>query len=137
MEHENIKAKQRERKRERRATIFGTPQHENIKKTMRDHYATFSRIQNNIKKFREEITKGPYFICVVCNRSLYRKSVLTFNETKYDVNAERFCYEKVNSYDGCQYICKTCDTKLKKKKSPVRLSGISYNYLSFLITFHA
>ena len=139
-EHENIKAKQRERKREHRATIFGTtehenikaqqrekyasifgtPQHENIKKTMRDHYATISRSQNNIKKFREEITKGPYFICVVCNRSLYRKSVLTFNETKYDVNVlvERFCYEKVNSYDGCQYICKTCDTKLKKKKIP-------------------
>ena len=137
-EHENIKAEQREKKRECRATIFGTtehenikaqqrekyarifgtPQHENIKKTMRDHYATISRSQNNIKKFREEITKGPYFTCVVCNRSLYRKSVLTFNETKYDVNVERFCYEKVNSYDGCQYICKTCDTKLKKKKIP-------------------
>ena len=25
-----------------------------------------------------------------------------------------FFYEKVNSYDGCQYICKTCDTKLNK-----------------------
>ena len=113
-EHENIKAKQREKY----ASIFGTPQHENIKKTMRDHYATISRSQNNIKKFRVEITKGPYFICVVCNRSLYRNSVFTFNETKYDVNVERFCYEKVNSYDGCQYICKTCDTKLKKKKIP-------------------
>ena len=137
-EHENIKAQQRERKREYRATIFGTmehenikaqqrekyasisgtPRHENIKKTMRDHYATISRSQNNIKKFREEITKGPYFICVVCNRCLYRKSVLIFNETKYDLNVESFCYEKVNSYDGCQYICKTCDTKLKKKKIP-------------------
>ena len=31
---------------------------------------------------------------------------------------ESFCYEKVNSYDGCQYICKTCDIKLKKKKIP-------------------
>ena len=31
---------------------------------------------------------------------------------------ERFCYEKLNSCDGCQYICKTCDTKLKKKKIP-------------------
>ena len=114
MEHENIKAQQREKY----ASISGTPQHENIKKTMRDHYATISRSQNNIKKFREEITKGPYFICVVCNRCLYRKSVLIFNETKYDLNVESFCYEKVNSYDGCQYICKTCDTKLKKKKIP-------------------
>ena len=65
-----------------------------------------------------EIKKNPYFICVVCNRWLYRKSVLIFNETKYDLNVESFCYEKVNSYDGCQYICKTCDTKLKKKKIP-------------------
>ena len=85
---------------------------------MRDHYATISISQNNIKTFREEITKGPYFICVVCNRCLYRKSVLTFSETKYYVNVERFCYEKVNSCDGSQYICKTCDTKLKKKKIP-------------------
>ena len=26
--------------------------------------------------------------------------------------------KKVDSYDGCQYICKTCDTKLKKNKIP-------------------
>ena len=86
---------------------------------MRDHYYTaISRSQNNIKTFRMEIEKGPYFICVVCNRCLYRKLVLIFNETKYDVNVEIIFYEKVNSYDGCQYICKTCDTKLKKKKIP-------------------
>ena len=85
---------------------------------MRDHYTATSRSQNNIKTFRMEIEKGPYFICVVCNRCLYRKSVLKFNETKHDVNFESFCYEKVDSYDGCQYICKTCDTKLKKKKIP-------------------
>ena len=30
-EHENIKAQQREKKRECRATIFGTTEHENIK----------------------------------------------------------------------------------------------------------
>ena len=137
-EHENIKAQQRERKREKYtnlfgtsehenikvqrrekyANIFGTSEHESIKKRMRDHYTATSRTQNNIKTFRMEIEKGPYFICVVCNRCLYRKSVLKFNETKYDVNFESFCYEKVDSYDGCQYICKTCDTKLKKKKIP-------------------
>ena len=72
---------------------------------------------NNIKKFRIEIANGPYFICVVCNRCLYRKSVHTFNETKYDINVESF-YKQVDSYDGGQYICKTCDTKLKKKKIP-------------------
>ena len=85
---------------------------------MRDCYTSISRTQNNVTKFRMEIAKGPYFICIVCNRCLYRKSVLSFNETKYDVNVENFCYEKVDSYDGCQCICKTCDTKLKKKKIP-------------------
>ena len=85
-----------------------------------------------------EIAKGQYFICVMGNRCLYRKSVLTFNETKYNINVERFCDEKVNSYDGFQYIC-MCDTKLKSEKIPCqnRVVGITYNYFSFLITFLA
>ena len=72
---------------------------------------------NNIKNFSIEIANGPYFICVVCNRCLYRKSVLTFYETKYDINVESF-YKQVDSYNGGQYIWKICDTKLKNKKIP-------------------
>ena len=27
-------------------------------------------------------------------------------------------FSRICSYDGCHYICKTCDTKLKKEKIP-------------------
>ena len=85
-----------------------------------------------------DVAKAQYFIYFVCNRCLYRKSVLTFNETKYNINVERFCYKKVNSYDRCQYICK-CDTKLKREKIPFqnRVFGTTYSFFSFLITFLA
>ena len=131
-EHENLKAQQRETKRENYANIFGTPEYENIKRTMKGRYTAISRTQNNITMFRMEIAKCSYFICIVCNRCLYMKSVFAFNETKYDVNVESFCYENVDSYDGCQYICKTCDTKLKKKKISCQAS---WNKLQ-LFQFH-
>ena len=85
LEHEIIKEKQRDEY----ADIFVTPEHKIIKWRKRDHYSAFSGttqhdkinknqnigfsndFSNNITKFRKEIIKGPYFICVVCNRSLY------------------------------------------------------------------
>ena len=27
-------------------------------------------------------------------------------------------FSRICSYDGCQYICKTCDSNLKKEKIP-------------------
>ena len=36
-----------------------------------------------IEQFNRGIREGPYYICVVCNRLLYRKSVLEFRKEKY------------------------------------------------------
>ena len=36
-------------------------------------------------------------------------------ENKY-INFDNFHYNKVDSDDGCQYICQTCDRKLKRGK---------------------
>ena len=81
----------------------------NIKACKRKLYAktitVFSNdFSGNITKFRLEIEKGPNFICVVCNRCLYRKSVL-FVENKY-INFDNIHFNKVDSYDGCCYPCK-------------------------------
>ena len=35
--------------------------------------------------FKTAIKEGPYFICVVCNRGMYRKSVNHFDALKYDI----------------------------------------------------
>ena len=41
-----------------------------------DHYLNLAAFQNKIKE-------GPYFICSVCNRILYRKSVVEMKRIKY------------------------------------------------------
>ena len=39
-------------------------------------------LDDYIKRFRCKI-KGPYYICSVCNRLLYKKSVISLNQNKY------------------------------------------------------
>ena len=35
-----------------------------------------------ISQFCQKIKEGPYYACTVCNRMLYKKSVLLFNKVK-------------------------------------------------------
>ena len=66
-----------------------------------------------IQQFNRAIKEGPYYICVVCNRLLYRKTVLD----KYKCSSSLFT--SVTSFNGNMYICKTCDKTIKKKnKTP-------------------
>ena len=87
--------------------MYGTPQHEEEKKSRRQVYAsiigtdkrkeilikrkkqhakTQSRKPNErILKFTTLIKEGPYYMCVVCNRCLYNRSVMLFNAEKYVV----------------------------------------------------
>ena len=55
-----------------------------------------------INQFKRKIREGPYFICTVCNRLLYKKSVITFINKKYP------CQKYFNiqqSFDQKHYIC--------------------------------
>ena len=92
-EHEKIKAQ----KRQYRATLFGTEEHEEVKAQMRKRYVATGKTDEcasdfscKISNFEEKVRMGPYFICVVCNRCLYRKSVLSFMENKYEINDANF-----------------------------------------------
>ena len=68
-----------------------------------------------IKEFKDKIREGPYYICCVCNRMLYKKSVINFISTKYP-NQHYFCVQ--TSFDGKEYICNTCNSKVKLGKVP-------------------
>ena len=69
-----------------------------------------------IEKFKSAIREGPYFICVICNRLLYRKTVLEFKQEKYHSIC---CFvTDVKSFDKNIYICRTCDKKIKNNKMP-------------------
>ena len=106
-EHEIVKAK----KQAYYANILGTAKHETIKEKMRARYTNIKARKRklyantttvwsndffgNITKFTFGIEKGPYFICVVYNQCLYRKSLLMFtclhsNVTHYELEILKF-----------------------------------------------
>ena len=72
-------------------------------------------INTYIEEFKKQIKAGPFYICCVCNRTLHRKSVITLQKNKYSCQ-DYFAFQ--NSFDGKQYICKTCHAKLLKGKLP-------------------
>ena len=70
-----------------------------------------------IQQFNRAIREGPYYICVVCNRLLYRKTVLQFKKNNY--NSSSCLFSSVTSFNGNMYICNTCHATIKKKnKTP-------------------
>lgn len=72
-------------------------------------------IQSCIKQFKKKITEGLYFICIACNRLLYKKSVIRCIISKYPCQAFFIIQQ---SFDGKEYICKTCHSKVIKGKLP-------------------
>ena len=70
---------------------------------------------NIVKKFKGMVHEGPFYVCQICYRCLYKRSVQHFernikNESSNPIN--------VFSFDGCLYICKTCHKKIVKGKVP-------------------
>ena len=67
--------------------------------------------------FKSEIQQGPSYVCVVCNRCMYKKSVICFSYNSYKSLNPEIIYE-VWSFDSHLYVCKTCDGKLKRTVIP-------------------
>ena len=62
-----------------------------------------------ISRFHNKINEGHY-ICSVCNRLLYRKSVLL------QKHVHETLFTDIKSFDDKEYICKTCHSKVLKGK---------------------
>ena len=73
-----------------------------------------------VAKFKEEVKKGPFYIYVVCNRTLYKQTVQIFEKNKYQVETSSVFDYMVYSADGKQYICITCHKKLLKGIVPAQ-----------------
>ena len=69
-----------------------------------------------ISTFKTKITDGPFFVCSVCQRLLYRKSVVLLQKDQYDGMANLFT--NIQSFDQKEYICKTCHSKVSKGITP-------------------
>ena len=64
--------------------------------------------------FISAIKEGPDYICVCCNRLMYRKTVQQFKEFNYDKAPSEFIMPKSVSAQDKQWICKTCHSALKR-----------------------
>ena len=54
-------------------------------------------LDQNIQQFKANINNGPYFICVICSRMLYKVSVQQFMEDKHS-DISKTIAQKVKSY---------------------------------------
>ena len=116
--HETIKAKWRKASNDHFNKIRGTKKHEKIKAKMRKVRRKYSNTHDRVQAFETIIQQGPYYICVCCNRCLYKRSTLLFAREKYPINTENIIANAVKSFDGNVYICLTCHRYLLKKKVP-------------------
>ncbi|XP_057297689.1 uncharacterized protein LOC130628722 [Hydractinia symbiolongicarpus] len=123
---EQGQAKQRESVGKYRETEQGQQGQKTAKKrhvvegkaTKRKRVNNLPDSDEKINQFKKCIENGPFFICVICNRSLYRRSIKFFRHVDYPaISEEHFCF-RVQSFDGKEYICATCHSKLTKRKIP-------------------
>ena len=72
-------------------------------------------LNHYVTVFKNMIKQGPYYVCSVCHRVLYRKSVVVLVKSKYKI---QHLFTDIASFDGKEYICKTCHLKILKGQIP-------------------
>lgn len=83
-----------------------------------DNETDQEKINGYINSFKNEVRNGPFFICVICNRTFYRRGVVQYGENKYNNIDNKHFQFIVQSYDNREYICHTCNSKLLKGRIP-------------------
>ena len=68
-----------------------------------------------ITRFKEKVREGPFYICTVCHRSLYQRSVKPVGVSTYP---RTDLFTAMKSFDNLEYICHTCHNSVKKNKTP-------------------
>ena len=71
-----------------------------------------------IYNFYNKVKEGPCYICSVCNRLLYKKSVKLLDKRSCRSSLPKSVFTNVTSFDSKEYICSTCHSKVKKGQIP-------------------
>ena len=69
-----------------------------------------------IALFKHKIFEGPFYICGVCNRGLYKRPVILLSLENYNISHEIFT--SVLSHDGRACPCVTCHKTILKALVP-------------------
>ena len=100
--------------------IRGTVQHDKRKKQMCSYYHKKTIMSTSrygkVSKFKELIKDGTFFICVVCHYCLYRRSLVIFDQNKYNLEIPPLIC--IMLFDSSTYICTTCRKKCQKCEIP-------------------
>ena len=78
-------------------------------------------VSAKITRFKKLIIDGSFYICIVCNRCLYKRSVIQFHEDRFE-HLISDMYTSVVSFDEEKYICKTCSRKIRTKHVPYQVA---------------
>ena len=81
-----------------------------------DNFASSENLKQ-VTLFKKLIREGPYFICVICNRCLFKTYIVRFDFNSYSSLVKELVH-LVSSYDGRLYICITCHITVKKDNVP-------------------
>ena len=68
-----------------------------------------------VEQFKNKIRQGPFYICTVCHRIMYRKAVQELVARKYP---RQDLFTGLLSFDKTEYICSTCHKKVSKNQMP-------------------
>ena len=83
-------------------------------------------IECAVSAFHSKVKFGPDYVCTCCHRMMYRKTVIPCNKAKYtkvsaDVIQKVFSADlSYISFDGKQWVCRTCDRTLKRGTMPLQ-----------------
>ena len=67
---------------------------------------------NKVQQSHQRIRQGPYYICILCHRCLYRHSVRIFNDQKYILTSE--LHDPVSFFNGKIYVFKVWHKQFSK-----------------------
>jgi len=115
--HEKEKVKMRKTSKRIFEESKGTEKHKKKKEQMRKTSKRFRAIQNRVESFKNLVQEGPFYICVCCNRCLYKRSVVLFKIEEYTIDTDCTC-DIIPSYDDNCCTCLTCHKKILKKEIP-------------------
>lgn len=105
--YENTESTKKEKKKSKQRKLNSDASY---KETFTSH-----NLDSFITTFHKKVRESPYYICSVCNRILYRKTV---QEVKKNMYGFQHLFTGKKSFDDKEYICKTCKSKLLKGQVP-------------------
>ena len=88
-----------------------------------DNFASSENLKQ-VTLFKKLIREGPYFICVICIRCLYKRPIVRFDFNSYSSLVKELVH-LVLSYDGLCIYVELATIRLKKIISLVKLFLIS------------